>query len=280
MQSPRGGEDVIATNPSTFVSHQKMGFQNKQFNTRAQKQPQNNYVNIHDEAALRESHMFSSRSLKRISPYSSSIIEAHNGHAQKLRAIDKDGKKQRTVAAPVLVKVDDVSYRREILGEKNMHASVKIISTGYNEMERTKLNDVLGCSGVRNSALNSSDSDSCSVGSCSVTDQNPNNFSIPFRPKPWQERHTVCSDAESHYSLGSERKSSSLPPKEEVEVSIRKLELRAYRRTLEALYASGLLSWEQEALLTNLRIMLHISNDEHLMELKNLISSKTATNIT
>ncbi|KAL0323916.1 UNVERIFIED_CONTAM: hypothetical protein Scaly_2358700 [Sesamum calycinum] len=92
---------------------------------------------------------------------------------------------------------------------------------------------------------------------------------VPFIPA-CQETDTLCSDAESCYGSGSERKSSSLPLKES-----RRLELRAYRRTLEALYASGPLSWEQEALLTNLRIMLHISNDEHLMELKHLIS-KTA----
>ncbi|KAI3468313.1 hypothetical protein Pfo_024976 [Paulownia fortunei] len=278
-KSSRGGEDVIASKPSTSICYQKMNFQIPQFNGRAEKQPQKDCTNIQDEAAFWDSHIIFSRSLKRMSPYGSSIVEAHNGHAQKLRAIEKDGRKQRVVAAPVLEKVDAVSYPREILGEKNMHASFKIISTGYNQMERAKLNDVLACSGLRNSELNSSDSDACSVGSCSVTDQSPNNFCMPFIPQPCQETDTVCSDAESCFGSGSERKSSSLPPKEEVQVSIRRLELRAYRRTLEALYASGPLSWEQEALLTNLRIMLHISNDEHLMELKNLISAKTAINV-
>ncbi|XP_076911906.1 uncharacterized protein LOC143570024 [Bidens hawaiensis] len=57
------------------------------------------------------------------------------------------------------------------------------------------------------------------------------------------------------------------------EVGVHGLELHAYRFTLEALYASGPLSWDKEALLTNLRINLHISNDEHLKELRNLISS-------
>lgn len=53
--------------------------------------------------------------------------------------------------------------------------------------------------------------------------------------------------------------------------SIHGLELHAYRYTLQALYASGPFSWEQEELLTNLRTTLRISNDEHLVELKNLI---------
>lgn len=63
-----------------------------------------------------------------------------------------------------------------------------------------------------------------------------------------------------------------LPLGEDVAARIHRLESHAYRCTLEALYASGPLSWEQEALLTNLRITLHITNDEHLMELRNLIS--------
>ncbi|KAK4435793.1 hypothetical protein Salat_0742800 [Sesamum alatum] len=276
-KSSQGGEDVIASKPST--SNQKTRFPVPQLNERAAKQPQRSSANIQDEAPGWESHMISSRPLKRMSPYGSSIIEAHNGHIQKLRAIERDGRKHRLVSTPVLEKVDAVAYPREVLGGKNMHASFKIISTGYNHMERAKLSDVLGSSGIRNSELNSSDTDACSVGSCSVTDQSPNSFFVPFMSLACQETDTFCSDAESCYGSGSERKSSSLPPKEKVAVSIRRLELRAYRRTLEALYASGPLSWEQEALLTNLRIMLHISNDEHLMELKHLISAKTAINV-
>ncbi|KAL2236938.1 uncharacterized protein LOC105164835 [Sesamum indicum] len=276
-KSSQGREDVIASKPST--SNPKIRFPVPQLNARAKKQPQRNSVNIQDEAPCWESHMISSRPLKRMSAYGSSIIEAHNGHIQKLRAIERDGRKHRLVSTPVLEKVDAVAYPREVLGGKNMHASIKIISTGYNHMERAKLSGVLGSSGIRNSELNSSETDACSVGSCSVTDQSPNNFFVPFISLACQDTDTFCSDAESCYGSGSERKSSSLPPKEEVAVSIRRLELRAYRRTLEALYASGPLSWEQEALLTNLRIMLHISNDEHLMELKHLISAKTAINV-
>ncbi|KAL6533857.1 hypothetical protein OROHE_013690 [Orobanche hederae] len=253
-------EDVIAGKPSTSTYYH-MNFQIPQINSRAQKQPKSNCTNVQDE--LLGSDMIHSRSLKRMAPYESSIIEAHVAHAKKIRTIEKDGRRQR-----LLEKVDAVSYPRETLGEKNMHDSFNnIISTWYNQMERT------------NPDLNSSDNDACSVGSCSDTDLNPDNYCIPLIPFPCQETDTICSDAESCYGSGSERKSgTSFPPNEELEGSIRRLELHAYRRTLEALYVCGPLSWEQEALLTNLRIMLHISNDEHLMELKNLISAKTAIN--
>ncbi|CAA6666360.1 unnamed protein product [Spirodela intermedia] len=56
---------------------------------------------------------------------------------------------------------------------------------------------------------------------------------------------------------------------------IHKLELYAYRTTMEALYSSGSITWEQEELMTNLRLELHISNDEHLSELRYLSSSKS-----
>ncbi|KAG8375476.1 hypothetical protein BUALT_Bualt10G0103800 [Buddleja alternifolia] len=265
-KSSRGDEDVISSNPSTSNCNQKMNFHTTQLNTRSKKKLKKDCTNIQDNVAFQGSPIISSRSLKRMSPYDSTIVEGHNGHAQKVRAIEKDGRKQIMVPTPLLEKVDAVAYPREILGETNMHASFKI---GYNEMERGKLSDV-------QTESNSSDSDACSVGSCSITDQSPRNYYIPFIPLPCQETETLCSDAESCYGSSSERRSSSLPPKEEVEVSIRRLELHAYQRTLEALYASGPLSWEQEALLTNLRIMLHISNDEHLMEVKHLISAKTA----
>lgn len=240
-----------------------MNFQVAQFNSRGSYHPAEDCGNIQDEAALRESAVLSSRSLKRMSPYVSSVVEANEGHVQKFRAAEKEGRKQRVVADRVLKKVHAVAYPKETLGETYMHDSY-IISNGYNQMEK-----------VRGSELNNSDSDACSVGSCSVTNQGLKNYYNHFMPVRCQETDTL-SDAESSYGSGCERKSSSLPPKEEVEVSLRSLEVHAYRSTLEALYASGPLSWDQEALLTNLRIMLHISNDEHLKELKHLISAKTA----
>ncbi|KAH6790907.1 hypothetical protein C2S51_005913 [Perilla frutescens var. frutescens] len=276
---PQVGDDVIVSKPATLNCCPKMNFQVPQFNSRAKYQAGEDCGNIQNDATMRESAVISSRSLKRMSPYVSSIVEANDGHVQKFKAAEKEGRKQRVVTNRVLEKVDAVAYPKETLGETHMHTSYNIISNGYNQMEREKQNDVLGCSGVRDSELNSSDSDACSVGSCSVANQSLKNCYNHFMPVHCQETDTLCSDAESSYGSESERKTSSLPLKEEVGVSIRSLELHAYRSTLEALYVSGPLSWEQEALLTNLRIMLHISNDEHLKELKHLISTKTASTL-
>ncbi|KAL2236094.1 UNVERIFIED_CONTAM: hypothetical protein Sindi_1341600 [Sesamum indicum] len=278
-KSSQAGDDVISSKPSTSNCCAEMNFQVPQLNARAKSRPRKYLMNIQDNAALLGSAATSSRSLKRMSPYDSSIVETHNGHIQKLRKVEREGWKRRVVASPVLEKVDAVAYPREILGEKNMHASSNIIPYGYNHMQRAKENDFLGYSGVRSSELNRSDSDACSVGSCSVTNQSPKNCYGDSMPVHCQEMDTLSSDAESSYGSGSQQRSSFLPPKEELEVSIRRLELHAYRSTLEALYASGPLSWEQEALLTNLRIMLHISNDEHLNELKHLSSTKTAISV-
>ena len=55
-------------------------------------------------------------------------------------------------------------------------------------------------------------------------------------------------------------------------LNIHELELRAYRSTVRALHAAGLLTWEQESLLTNLRLSLNISNEEHLLQLRHLLS--------
>lgn len=60
---------------------------------------------------------------------------------------------------------------------------------------------------------------------------------------------------------------------EEAAAGVHGLELGAYRSTMLALYASGPLTWEQEALLTNLRLSLNISNEEHLLQLRRLLSS-------
>ena len=53
------------------------------------------------------------------------------------------------------------------------------------------------------------------------------------------------------------------------------LELHAYHLTLMKLNSSGTLTWKQEGYLTNLRLGLHISNDEHQSELKRLASTQS-----
>ncbi|EPS73371.1 hypothetical protein M569_01385, partial [Genlisea aurea] len=164
-----------------------------------------------------------------------------------------------------------------ILGGKNMHASINSISNRHDQMETTQYNNHIGYSGVGNFKLSTDDSDTCSVGSCSITSRGENHrYWNPPVPAYSLEAESRCSsDAESCYGAESEmEESSSSPPNRELEVSIHWLELDAYRSTLEALYVSGPLTWDLETLLTNLRTMLHISNDEHMRELKHLISAK------
>lgn len=145
-----------------------------------------------------------------------------------------------------------------------MHSSSNNKSNGYYKMERENLSDLVHCS-------DDSDSDACSVGSCSIRSDSPSTYHS-------QERDTCSNYAESFYGSGN-LENCRLPPNEEVPSSIHRLELHAYRCTLQALYASGPLSWEQEAMLTDLRTALHISNDEHLTELRNLIIGRTSIHV-
>lgn len=81
-------------------------------------------------------------------------------------------------------------------------------------------------------------------------------------------------DAHSFDALKSSWKHTT---KQEMDVhaEVHKLELNAYRLTMNLLFASGPISWEQQALMTNLRLFLHISTDEHLSELKHLVSGES-----
>ncbi|XP_074567586.1 uncharacterized protein LOC141824236 [Curcuma longa] len=61
--------------------------------------------------------------------------------------------------------------------------------------------------------------------------------------------------------------------RDELAANVHELELHAYRSTVQAFHALGPLSWEQESLLTNLRLSLNISNEEHLLHLRHLLSA-------
>ncbi|KAK3000585.1 hypothetical protein RJ639_021018, partial [Escallonia herrerae] len=270
--------DVISSN-LTPKCYPRMSFHVTQADARTKLQEGDDCSAFHTNAGLQESHIVSSRTLKRASPYCSSLLEAQTGNVQKTRAIEKERRSHPAAPALLLEKVDAVAYPGENLGEKYMHASFSTRSNGYFELERGKQNGVVGCSIARCSEPNESDSDACSVGSCSVVSKCPYRFSSNFVTVPCQERDIYHSDGDSFSGSKDETGNGSLPSEEEVAANIHRLELHAYRSTLEALYASGPLSWEKEELMTNLRIMLHISNDEHLMELRNLISGGTGPNL-
>ncbi|KAI9190907.1 hypothetical protein LWI28_000605 [Acer negundo] len=261
---------------STFNSHKKMSFRLAQADADLEVQEGNNCFGIKSATDLQESHVVS-RMLKRASPYGP-FAEACTGNIQKMIAVEKDGEHQRVISrntSSLLKKVDAVAYPRKNLGETYMHASSNNLTNGYYGMVRGKPKCVEYSHG-RSLEANDSDIDVCSVGSCSISSDSTSMLSSRILAGDCEEADNISSDAESFSGRGDEEEKSPLPVGEDVAARIHRLELHAYRSTLEALYASGPLSWEQEALLTNLRITLHISNDEHLMELRNLISAGTS----
>ncbi|XP_065848453.1 uncharacterized protein [Euphorbia lathyris] len=201
-----------------------------------------NCLTVENNTGLQHSCAMTDRTLKRASPFLSS-----NGKASKIRVMEKKGDRREVMSrcsASFLKKVDAVVCPQECFGEIYMRES----SFHARSLER-----------------NESDTDGCSVASCSVISNNP----VCSPPLVGNED---SDDAESFLVRRDEE--GKRYPSVEVNLAVRihSLELHAYRCTLEALYASGPLNWEQEVMLTNLRMSLNISNDEHLLELRNLIS--------
>ncbi|KAK9071327.1 hypothetical protein SSX86_009895 [Deinandra increscens subsp. villosa] len=181
---------------------------------------------------LQESHIVSTRTLKRGSPYLSQD-EVNIGSVLKFRISQKEGKRLRVITTSH-EKVDADLAREDISG-----AYRKQINENHEDDESV----------------------TCSVGSCSINRYSDyNNLS---RSNAFEDVKSYGSDAESTCEVGYEDE-------------IHRLELQAYRCTIEALHASGPLTWEKETMVTNLRMFLHISNDEHLIMLKNLISTANA----
>ncbi|PIA42537.1 hypothetical protein AQUCO_02000171v1 [Aquilegia coerulea] len=90
---------------------------------------------------------------------------------------------------------------------------------------------------------------------------------------------TICSVPRSFEPNDAERSlcsvgSSGTSNKEEIADETHKLALDAYYHTMESLRDYGYISWEQEEMITDLRMKLNISNDEHLEELRKLIAAQ------
>lgn len=126
--------------------------------------------------------------------------------------------------------------------------------------------------GIADSYLHSSsqaiEDAECSVASCSVNDlyRLDSGGNVRRRPSAGAGCLPVPDDAMSACPC-------TPGVREEEAAGVHGLELEAYRATMRALYASGPLTWEQEALLTNLRLSLNISNEEHLLQLRRLLPS-------
>lgn len=187
--------------------------------------------------------------------------------------LKKNGKRRRLLAAhssELPAKVDACASSRIIHGEKCMDASLNNRTAGFPESGMNWENpdaDVHFFLG----SLEHSESDrlSSSVGSCSPCSSPYRSFVHP-RTNPTQDTNIHFDDIEASSWSRTEPKEPSVPTTEGDAAAVHQLELNAYRSTIMALYASGPLSWEREALLTNLRLKLHITNDEHLMELRHL----------
>ncbi|XP_024005261.1 uncharacterized protein LOC18029952 isoform X2 [Eutrema salsugineum] len=190
-------------------------------------QPQMNSILLHEPSVV------SARILKR--PFSqnwSECAESCTGNPKKIRSLEASSKNRKTGCCQM----------------------VSVRSKGFSESVRA--GNVV--------ADDCDDSDACSVGSCSVTSYDESNMPPSMLDGSSQQADSCNSDAESSCGLAGEvrRKHSS---GDGVRRSCRS-ELYTYRSTLGDLFASGPLSWEQETSLTDLRLSLNISDDEHLME--------------
>ncbi|KAG7540661.1 ENT domain [Arabidopsis thaliana x Arabidopsis arenosa] len=217
-------------------------------------QPQRNNIPLHEPSDV------SARMLKRLSPYNwSECAESCTGNnPKKIRSLEKEGQQK---------KVDAIACRPENRGGKShVQASFNNHKTGYCQMVRVRSKGF--SESVHAGSLvadDCSDSDACSVGSCSATSYDESNMPPCMLDGSSQQADSCSSDAESSCGLGEEPRRKHSSAGDGARRSCRS-ELYSYRSTLGELFSSGPLSWEQEASLTDLRLSLNISDDEHLME--------------
>uniref|UniRef100_A0A0A9GKQ8 ENT domain-containing protein n=1 Tax=Arundo donax TaxID=35708 RepID=A0A0A9GKQ8_ARUDO len=213
-----------------------------------------------------------SRGMKRKSSAISTNPPQCSEITKRLQTPHRDGRYSKLVDRGSLrftEMVDAVDSPCLMLGEKYMHASLNMRKNGD---LKTNLSGVIADASYKwgtrtNADLSDTESISSSVGSSS-----PN--SSPHRSQYYNlanQSGDICSRTDDVEASISERETSEHDndgSREETHL----LELHAYRATLLALYTCGSISWEQETLLTNLRLTLNISTDEHLAELRNLVS--------
>ncbi|KAA8521516.1 hypothetical protein F0562_012174 [Nyssa sinensis] len=110
--------DVNYNKLSTSNCYKKESLQVTQDNTKINLQAGDDCFAVRNNARLQESHIVSSRTLKRPSPYCLSDIEAYAGNIQKVRAIEKEGRHQRVIPSPLLEKGQ--SWRHASLASKGL----------------------------------------------------------------------------------------------------------------------------------------------------------------
>lgn len=214
-------------------------------------------------------------SKKRMSCLYSQQIDECSEPCKKMRFVEETAKHCRvleTLPSHLLEKVDVGVSAQTIRGAKLIHTSLNYEKSGFHETEMDEENSGpdVGYNFIeRLEPEDDAKSTFSSVGSCSSSNG-------PYRALHYHITSQNQGTA-SHYDDTASSYESSEPSystKDGGSEENHCLELNAYRSTLVALYASGPLSWEQETLLTNLRLMLHISNEEHFLELKQLRSAR------
>ena len=231
------------------------------------------FLNENDHLSEEPYQVFS-RDKKKRKQLSSHNVETYTGAGKKMETAMEVGKRQRLIAGHSFQppeKVDAVASPQVMFGEKYMHDSLKNGKSQFPELGTHwgEPNDDVVHFTVGSLESNDSESFSSSVGSSSPS------------CSPYRSRMYLKTDPTQYLSIHSEyvevlcgSGQGPSPTEGRLRSKIHQLELNAYHSTLAALYACGPLNWEQEALLTNLRLMLHITNDEHLLELKHLANIK------
>ncbi|KAG2311328.1 hypothetical protein Bca4012_025754 [Brassica carinata] len=112
-----------------------------------------------------------------------------------------------------------------------------------------------------------------SVGSCNMDGLT----AVSFGPIETGNSSDTESSSSDYRSIKI-KKNSGFTAKGSEAADIHRLELDEYRCSIERLHASGpIITWEQETWITNLRLRLNISNEEHLLQIRNLISDDNST---
>ncbi|PWA39507.1 EMSY domain-containing protein, Agenet domain [Artemisia annua] len=199
---------------------------------------------------LKESGIFSSKTRKRASPCFYTQDEENEERPLKFRVSGKQGRRLIVLGTSAEKVVD-------VINSKDM----KEVINGINGSE--------------------TDSVVSSSGSCSTNGYKP--YDMHCRTGHDSDAESTCQsgyhedtglyhgDAEIYHGDADQSDTDEAWADE-----IHRQELDAYRSTLEAFYASGPLTWEKETMVTDLRLSLHISNDEHLFMLRNLISASSS----
>lgn len=169
-------------------------------------------------------------------------------------------------------KVEAVASSKKLQSENYMRSSYLMKDNlKFKECEKTETDN--GFSFNRNSKANTADSSPHSI--CSSTGSNVIDLSYSYSLSHTNKDLDCYSDVANSFSGPQCGRKHYIRVQGDLNAEVRKLEVHAYSSTLEVLYASGPITWEQEALMTDLRLILHISNDEHLLAIRQLASGES-----